>query len=247
MERQKYIVILILLIFSSLGAMASYKTEIYKAYISNNMNEWKKVMDRMNLETKRDNDFLLELLNYQYGYIGWCIGNKENEQAKKYLSLAEKNIEILENQSFELSTLNAYKSAFYGYRVGLNKLQAPFIGPKSVESAKKAIELDKNNPYGYIQIGNSEFYMPSVFGGSKTVALENFKKAENLMERNPEKIKNDWNYLSLLAMIVMSYKELKQYELAKYYCEKALKTEPEFLWVKLDLYPEIKNLIKQKK
>ena len=247
MERQKYIVILILLIFSSLGAMASYKTEIYKAYISNNMNEWKKVMDRMNLETKRDNDFLLELLNYQYGYIGWCIGNKENEQAKKYLSLAEKNIEILENQSFELSTLNAYKSAFYGYRVGLNKFQAPFIGPKSVESAKKAIELDKNNPYGYIQIGNSEFYMPSVFGGSKTVALENFKKAENLMERNPEKIKNDWNYLSLLAMIVMSYKELKQYELAKYYCEKALKTEPEFLWVKLDLYPEIKNLIKQKK
>jgi tetratricopeptide (TPR) repeat protein len=247
MERQKYLVILILFIFSGLGAMATYKTEIYKAYISNNMNEWKKVMDRMNLETKRDNDFLLELLNYQYGYIGWCIGNKENEQAKKYLSLAEKNIEILEKQSFELSILNAYKSAFYGYRVGLNKLQAPFIGPKSVESAKKAIELDKNNPYGYIQIGNSEFYMPSVFGGSKTVALENFKKAENLMERNPEKIKNDWNYLSLLAMIVMSCKELKQYELAKYYCEKALKTEPEFLWVKLDLYPEIKNLIKQKK
>lgn len=247
MERQKYIVILILFIFSGLGAMATYKTEIYKAYISNNMNEWKKVMDRMNLETKRDNDFLLELLNYQYGYIGWCVGNKENEQAKKYLSLAEKNIEILEKQSFELSILNAYKSAFYGYRVGLNKLQAPFIGPKSVESAKKAIELDKNNPYGYIQIGNSEFYMPSIFGGSKTVALENFKKAENLMERNSEKIKNDWNYLSLLAMIVMSCKELKQYELAKYYCEKALKTEPEFLWVKLDLYPEIKYLIKQKK
>jgi tetratricopeptide (TPR) repeat protein len=247
MERQKYIVILILFIFSGLGAMATYKTEIYKAYISNNMNEWKKVMDRMNLETKRDNDFLLELLNYQYGYIGWCVGNKENEQAKKYLSLAEKNIEILEKQSFELSILNAYKSAFYGYRVGLNKLQAPFIGPKSVESAKKAIELDKNNPYGYIQIGNSEFYMPSIFGGSKTVALENFKKAENLMERNPEKLKNDWNYLSLLAMIVMSCKELKQYELAKYYCEKALKTEPEFLWVKLDLYPEIKYLIKQKK
>ncbi|HSM47756.1 MAG TPA: hypothetical protein VK872_08070 [Draconibacterium sp.] len=247
MERQKYIVILILFIFSGLGAMATYKTEIYKAYISNNMNEWKKVMDRMNLETKRDNDFLLELLNYQYGYIGWCIGNKENEQAKKYLSLADKNIEILEKQSFELSILNAYKSAFYGYRVGLNKLQAPFIGPKSVESAKKAIELDKNNPYGYIQIGNSEFYMPSVFGGSKTVALENFKKAENLMERNPEKIKNDWNYLSLLAMIVMSCKELKQYELAKDYCEKALKAEPEFLWIKMDLYPEIKNLIKQKK
>ena len=247
MERQKYIVILILLIFSWLGAEASYKTEIYDAYISNNMKEWKSVMDKMNRETNRNNDFLLELINYQYGYIGWCIGNKESQQAKQVLSEAENNIEILEKSNFEQSMLNAYKSAIDGYKIGLNKFQAPFIGPKSVACAKKAIQLDENNPYGYIQIGNSEFYMPSAFGGSKAVALENFKKAEKLMERNPEKIKNDWNYLSLLAMIVMSCKELKQYELAKYYCEKALKTEPEFLWVKLTLYPEIKNLIKQKK
>jgi len=247
MERQKNSLILILLVFSWLGAGASYKTEIYQAYISNNMIQWKTVMDKMNRETKRSNDFLLELLNYQYGYIGWCVGNKEHAQAKEVLEAKKKNIEILEKQNFELSMLNAYKSALYGYKIGLNKLQAPFIGPKSIDSAKKAIQLDENNPYGYIQTGNSEFYMPSVFGGSKTVALENFKKAEKLMERNPDKIKYDWNYLSLLAMIVMSCKELKQYELAKYYCEKALKTEPEFLWVKLDLYPEIKNLIKQKK
>ena len=247
MEGQKYIIILILLIFNWVGAEASFKTEIYQAYISNNMKQWKLVMDKMNQETNRNNDFLLELINYQYGYIGWCVGNKEHKQAKEILALAEKNIEILEKNNFEPSMLNAYKSAIYGYKIGLNKFQAPFIGPKSVDCAKKAIELDKNNPFGYIQIGNSEFYMPSAFGGSKTVALENFKKAEKLMERNPEKIINDWNYLSLLAMIVMSYKELKQYELAKYFCEKALKTEPEFLWVKLDLYPEIKNLIKQKK
>jgi tetratricopeptide (TPR) repeat protein len=247
MERQKYIVILILLFFSWLGAEASFKTEIYQAYISNNMKQWKLVMDKMNRETNPSNDFLLELLNYQYGYIGWCIGNNEQKEAKEVLALAEKNIAILEKQNYKMSMLNAYKSALYGYKIGLNKLQAPFIGPKSVESAKRAIQLDENNPYGYIQTGNSEFFMPPVFGGSKTVALENFKKAEKLMERNLEKIKNDWNYLSLLAMKVMTYKELKQYEMAKYYCEKALKTEPEFLWVKLDLYPEIKNLIKQKK
>jgi len=247
MERQKNIVLLILLVFSWFWAGASFKTEIYQAYIGNNMKQWKTVMDKMNRETNPSNDFLLELLNYQYGYIGWCIGNNEHGQAKEVLALAEKNIEILEKQNFQLSMLYAYKSAFYGYKIGLNKLQAPFIGLKSIESAKKAIELDRNNPYGYIQTGNSEFFMPPVFGGSKTVALENFKKAEKLMEENPEKLKNNWNYLSLLAMIVMTYKELKQFEMAKFYCVKALKTEPEFLWIKLGLYPEINNLIQQKK
>jgi tetratricopeptide (TPR) repeat protein len=247
MERPKNLILFILLIFSALTVSGSYKTEIYKAYTSNNMVQWKKVMDKMNLETDRSNEFLLELINYQYGYIGWCMGNKQQKLAKEYLLLAGKNIEILEKQNYKMSMLNAYKSAFYGYQIGLNKFQAPFIGPKSIDCAKKSIQLDENNPYGYIQIGNSEFYMPAVFGGSKTVALENFKKAEKLMEKNPENIKNDWNYLSLLAMIVMSHKEMKQYELAKQYCEKALKIEPEFLWVKLDLYPEIKELIKQKK
>ena len=247
MERQKYIVVLILLIFSWVGAEASYKTEIYQAYISNNMKQWKSVMDKMNRETNRNNDFLLELINYQYGYIGWCVANKQNKQAKEVLALAEKNIEILEKSNYKPSMLNAYNSAFYGYKIGLNKLLAPFIGPKSVDSANKAIQLDENNPHGYIQTGNSEFFRPPAFGGSKSVALENYKKAEALMERKPEMIKNDWNYLSLLALIVMSHRELKQYEQARFYCEKALKTEPGFLWVKLDLYPEIKNLIKDKK
>lgn len=232
------------LIFSGFTVSASYKTEIYNAYIENNMQQWKKVMDKMNLEIKRSNEFLFELLNYQYGYIGWCMGNKQQKQAKEYLALADKNIEILEKYNYQMSMLNAYKSAFYGYRIGLNKFQAPFIGPKSIDCAKKSIQLDENNPYGYIQIGNSEFYMPAAFGGSKKVALENFLKAEKLMLKHPENIKNDWNYLSLLAMIVMSYKELKQYEMAKYYCEKALKMEPEFLWVKIDLYPEIKKSLK---
>ncbi len=244
MERTRNFIILMFLIFSGFTVSASYKTEIYNAYIENNMQQWKKVMDKMNLEIKRSNEFLFELLNYQYGYIGWCMGNKQQKQAKEYLALADKNIEILEKYNYQMSMLNAYKSAFYGYRIGLNKFQAPFIGPKSIDCAKKSIQLDENNPYGYIQIGNSEFYMPAAFGGSKKVALENFLKAEKLMLKHPENIKNDWNYLSLLAMIVMSYKELKQYEMAKYYCEKALKMEPEFLWVKIDLYPEIKKSLK---
>jgi tetratricopeptide (TPR) repeat protein len=208
------------------------------------MHLWKKTIDEMQHQKSKTNDFKLELLNYQYGYIGWCIGNKKSELAEVYINLGEKNIQHLEKTDGYNSLVNSYKSAFYGYRIGLNKLKAPFIGPKSVECAKQAIKLDANNPYGYIQYANSQFYMPAVFGGSKKIALDYYTKAKILMERNQSKIIQDWNYLSLLTMIAKSYSELKDFNNAKLYCEKILKVEPNFLWVKNELYPELLKNIK---
>jgi len=247
MERAKNYIVTIVLLVAFLNAAASYKSEIYAAYISNNMQAWKKSMDRMNLETSRNNAFLLELLNYQYGYIGYCVGSKNYEEAKKYLSLALKNIEILEKAKFRPGDVLAFKSAIYGYRIGVNKLQAPFLGPKSMDFAEQSIRIDSENPLGYIQIANSEFYRPPAFGGSKTAALEFYLKAEKLMEKHPESLKQNWNYLGLLTSIVMCYKELKQYTNAKKYCDKALKAEPEYLWIKIDLLPKIETLLKEKR
>jgi len=244
MERSKYFIIVILMILSMSSIQASYKSDIYEAYISNNMTKWKKVIDEMNLEKTKSNEFMMELLNYQYGYIAWCIGNKKEKMAKEYLALGEKNIEILEKNGYELSLVNSYKSAFYGYKIGLNKMQAPFIGPKSVECSKLAMKQDEKNHYGYIQYGNSQYYMPAVFGGSKKVAVEYYEKAKNLMEINPSQIKQDWNYLSLLTIIAQAYTELKFYKTAQSYYDKILKIEPNFLWVKNELYPELLKKIK---
>lgn len=244
MERKKYLTLFILFLFGLMSINASNKTEIYKAFISNDMSLWKKTIDEMHQQKSKTNDFRLELLNYQYGYIAWCIGNKKSELAEFYIDLGEKNIHLLEKTAAYNSLVNSYKSAFFGYRIGLNKLKAPFIGPKSVECAKLAIKLDAKNPYGYIQYANSQFYMPPVFGGSKKIALDYFTKARILMERNQSKIIQDWNYLSLLTMIAKSYSELKDFNNAKLYCEKILKVEPDFLWVKNELYPELLKKIK---
>lgn len=245
MERKKYLTLTILLLFGFLSIYASNKTEIYKAYISNDMNLWKRTIDEMNQQKSKSNNFRLELLNYQYGYIAWCIGNKKNEIAESYIELGEKNIQVLEKTGSYASAVNAYKSAFYGYKIGLNKLKAPFIGPKSVDCAKLAMKQDTNNPYGYIQYGNSQFYMPAAFGGSKKLALDYYLKAKNLMERNPKEAIEDWNYLSLLSMIAKAYTELNDFKQAKTCYEKILKIEPDFLWVKNELYPELLKNIKQ--
>ncbi|MBN2485556.1 MAG: hypothetical protein JXB34_06255 [Bacteroidales bacterium] len=237
MERKAYFLILWMLPVFVFATAPDYKTRIYNAYIGNNMKDWKIVIDALEAKKNKTTVLTAELLNYQYGYIGWCMGNKNYKEAGHYIALGEKNIATLEKAGYQLSAVNAYKAAFYGFRIGLNKLQAPFLGPKSIEHAKAAIKLDANNPYGYIQLGNSDYYMPAAFGGSKTRALEYYIKAATLMENNAYQSTNNWNYLGLLTQIAMAYEELKMYPEAKKYYLKIIKIEPKYLWVKEELYP----------
>ena len=241
MERQKYIFMIAILILTSVSPVwaSSYKSKIYDAYISNNMAKWKTIIDEMENSKSKDKVFLMELVNFQYGYIGYCIGAEKMDEAEKYLDLAEENLEKAEKSGVDASEISAYKSAFYGYEIGMNKMKAPFIGPKSVKYSKLSMEQNPQNPMGYIQYGNSQFYMPPVFGGSKAEAVEHFKKAEKLMEKDNAKIENDWNYLSLLALIGQSYFAMEDYKNAKIYYEKALKVEPKFMYVKNELMPQL--------
>jgi len=229
---------LIFTAFSPVWA-TSYKNKIYDAYISNNMPKWKTIIDEMENSKSKDKVFLMELINFQYGYIGYCIGAGKMDEAEKYLDLAENNLEKSDKLGAERSQISAYKSAFYGYEIGINKMKAPFIGPKSVKYSKLSMEQNPQNPMGYIQYGNSQFYMPPAFGGSKKVAVEHFLKAEKLMSTDKINIENDWNYLSVLALIGQSYFAMEDYKNARIYFEKALKVEPDFLLIKIDLLPKL--------
>lgn len=239
MEGKKRILIILFILGAFVRVSAGHRSDIYRAYISNDMTRWGKVVDEMTLEKSGDHAFLLELLNYKYGYIAWCIGNGEKKKAQKLLEQADEIIAVLEKANYQLSWINGYKSAFFGYKIGLNPLRAPFWGPKSLDCAQTAVRLDPNNYFGYVQLGNAEFYMPAAFGGSKKVALDYFLKAEKLIEADRESLKENWNYLSLLAMIGQALTETGNYDKAKAAYDKALNLEPGFLYVKNELYPQL--------
>jgi tetratricopeptide (TPR) repeat protein len=239
MKKTKYFIIIILLFSFNFSILASNKSDIYNAYINSNLVKWKKIIDEMESQKGDNKDFILELLNYQYGYIAWHVGNKKYDEAEKYIEIGERNIQILEKANYKPSSVNSYKAAFYGFKTGIYKIKAPFIGPKGIECAKTAIRLDSNNPYGYIQMGNADYYMPSIFGGSKSKAIELYEKALKLMEQDKEQIKGDWNYLNLLTMIALAYQELKYFRTSKVYFDKIVQIEPNYKWVKEDLYPKL--------
>jgi len=244
MERKKYTITIALLILSLSYAMASYRSEIYNCYITGDMARWKVLIDKMAAEKSSDPAVIIELVNYQYGFVGWAIGNKKDEEAKQYLELAEENLEKLGKYPSFNSLVNAYKAAFYGYKIGLNKILAPFLGGKSLDCARTAIKEDDRNYLAFVQLGNSEFYMPAAFGGSKAEALTYYKKAQEIMESDPGEVKENWNYLSLLTVIAQAYSYTREYDKSKQYLDKILTIEPDFAWVKNELYQQLYDKMK---
>lgn len=209
------------------------------------MNNWKFSMDSIDAVGQKTDKELLDLINYQYGYIAWCIDKKFSVEAKRYLKKSLDNLKQLEEKNFELSMVHAYKAAFVGFEIGLSPYKAPFIGPESLDNALKSLSLDSTNALGHIQLGNIAYYTPRMFGGSKTNAFGHYLKALDIMEKNNKFMVQNWNYLNLLATLINAYIETDQYELAKTYCIQALEVEPEFEWVKNSLYPQVLKKLKQ--
>ncbi len=230
----KKLLLLILIHLSCLLALAQEKEAIYRSYVYNDMATWKKTIDAMHAEPNKNNERELELLNYEYGYIGWSIGSKKNGEARIYLERGLERLKRLRKNNYRVAVLDAYESAFLGFQIGLANLKAPRLGPRSLDFAKKSVEQDENNALGYIQLGNIDFFMPPIFGGSKDRAIENYLRAEQLMEADG---KGDWNYLALLVQLAEAFEVTGKIDKAGAFYVKALFSEPNFSWVKDELYP----------
>jgi tetratricopeptide (TPR) repeat protein len=170
------------------------------------------------------------------------VGTGRKNEAKQWMDKMQANMDYLEKRQYEPASIEAYKAAMIGFRVGLNRLQAPFIGPKSVEYAKNAMKADPQNPMGFLQYANILHFTPGLFGGSEVEAMKHYLLALRKMEQKMSFYHENWNYLSLLAAIATAYYEYNQREKAIEYLRKALQVEPDFQWVKKELLPKyLKN------
>ena len=243
MERQKYfryiaILWLFLFCFGKLHAQLSPREQVYQAFIYDQMEAWDQVIGELrNRKANLSDEQLVELINYYYGYIGWAIGEGLDKKANIYLGEAVDLTDELIVKYPEMSDLYAYKGAFVGYKIGLNKIKAVFLGPESIKNINHALEIGPNHPQGWIENGNALYYMPKMFGGSKEKALEAYVKAIQLMEKDSEMIKRNWMYLNVLMILGQSYEKIGNLQLAKITYEKVLRIEPEFAYMREELYP----------
>jgi tetratricopeptide (TPR) repeat protein len=219
-----------------------FKQQVYQAYISGKMEDWKTAIDAMEKQKSNQPADILELINYQYGYVAWCLGNDKNNEAKHYLSLLDNNLEKLKTFSGKTAEYHAYTAASFGFKIGLSTWRAPFFGPKSMNHAELALEKNPQSFQANMEMGNIWNHMPAIFGGSDQKALNYYLNALEIFEsKSGETKRNNWMYLNLLTLVGQMQQEMGNPEQARKYFEQALRIEPGFVWVKEELLPSLET------
>lgn len=249
MERKKYLLIAIslttIVFFSSIISFGSnsynistFKERIYVSYINGDMVTWEKIVKEMegipSLTSQK------ELLGYYYGLTGYLISVKEKKKAAVYVTKGDVIIDRILAKTPQDALFTAYKAAFLGFKIGLNNLKAMTLGMKSADLSKVAFLKDSLNAQVVTERANVLYYSPSFVGGNKTEAMRLYKRAISLIEQSND-IAGNWFYLSLLTNIARLEEELGNYKEALSLYKKILTIEPQYKWVKNELYPALKS------
>lgn len=216
-----------------------YQNRIYQAFVSGDMNVWERTIDAMERYYARAPlpDMLYDLLLARYGFIAVCLDKEDKAKAREQLDKADAELEKLLVYNAFLSRARALEGALLGFRISLRPLSAIRLGPRSYRAIDLALELDPENPTAWMEKGNSRFYTPSTFGGSKEEARDAYLEAVRLFEINLPNNQR-WLYLNSLVGLAKSYAYTGQEDLGLATYRKVLKFEPDFTWVKEELLPQ---------
>ncbi|MFO7999744.1 MAG: hypothetical protein R6U46_00765 [Marinilabilia sp.] len=232
---------LIIFILISVPAMSQERDSIfYECYITGDMETWKQTMEEMENEFRHSERYeeLFELTLAWYGYIGYCIGNKLEDEAEKYLESGKDHLERLLNHPGAGAAAHAMKSGFYGFEMALTKFKAVVLGRRSVSALKKAASIDRENVHYLVEKGNQMYYMPSLLGGDKEVALSHYKQAVKAIESGKAYHREHWFYLNTLVVLANTYQEAGNIPKARNTYLKIMDLAPRFEWVREELWPD---------
>ncbi|HOP04832.1 MAG TPA: tetratricopeptide repeat protein [Tenuifilaceae bacterium] len=231
---------LILSSFTVSATLNSYDLRLYQSYKTGDMTQWVKVIDELNQLYKKEpsRELLFDITEAQYGYIGYLIGIKNSSEARKYIKIAERNVEKILSENSNNHDALAIKGSLYAYHIALSPYKAPFLGPQSMKFIDEAYKTGSNSPQVLIEKGNAAHYAPSLFGGDPKKATEYYTKAAKLLEKsnngNPPKT---WIYLNTLAQLALAFEKSDEPANAEQTYQQILKIAPDFKWVKEKLYP----------
>ena len=239
MKRNNGLLTLFLLLSLFSMAETNRHKEIYHAYISGDISRWISVVREMEGDANiRTVGQKLELIEYYYGLAGNYLGHKNDKMARITIQKADVILDKLLKIAPKNATVHAYKGSFTGYKISLDKYKAITLGAESLKYINEAYLLDPLDPQALTDKGNALYHAPGIFGGNKTEAINFFLKSIAQMEKS-NRATDNWFYLNTLVQTAKAYIAINQPDKARLIYEKALRKEPDFLWVRNKLYPEL--------
>lgn len=227
-------------------AQEEAERKLYEAYLSGSKTFWVEgvQMSRKNYESKRKNEQLFDLAIAQYGLLNSTMKDKDEEMFDNYVDATEDHLEQLTKHHDTRGEAKALLSAVYGLKMAYSPWKGIYLGSKSSSLMDEALQESPESPLVWKLYANSKLFTPETWGGDKREALEAYKKAIYLYEKRSTTTEN-WLYLDTLAWLGMAYEKNGDVRAAIETYEKALSTEPDFMWVKNVLLPKAQQKANQ--
>lgn len=224
----------------SAASLQYYENKIYQAYVKDDMDTWKNLMNQMEDKSSQLSKakFLLHYTLTQYGYVGYLIGTDKENQAEKLIQNTLKNANKLTKTKYKAEAW-ALKSGLNGFEIGLAKYKAPVLGHKSKKYIDKSLSIKTRNPMAWLEKGNIYYHMPGLFGGSYDKAIRYYKKAIGYFKHTS--YLPSWLKLNTMVWLGKTYEANNQFRKSAETYRNILRHEPDFKWVKNDLLPEVKK------
>ena len=204
---------------------------------------YKLIQARGLFERAFDADEESYLAQYYLAYTDYRLAiyymqKKNTSQFKSYNESAANELKSLLDKDGNNPEVISLLASVYGIQISVDPDLGPTLGSQNVALISQALGIAPNNPRVLLQAGISKLNTPEFYGGSKTKALEYFKKSVEAFETSGESITIiEWGYLDALAWLGNTYTQLKEYSSAVDVYNKALEVVPEYAWVKTILLP----------
>ncbi|MDA3823668.1 MAG: hypothetical protein PF450_13800 [Bacteroidales bacterium] len=218
---------------------ADFDQRLYASYIDEKIIDWKDIIVDMTAKYQENNEpeLLYSICFAQYGYIGYCIGNDLEEEAKEALKEANTNAKKLENIYDGRHDILALQGAFLGFEIMLSKFRSLYLGPKAYKLINAASESSDTYFNCSLEIGNMRYFTPKFLGGSKEEAIDYYKNAVKLLESGSKKKDKNWMYINVNLLLAHAYYDTGLEDLACKQYKKILEYEPAVNWIR-DEYSE---------
>jgi tetratricopeptide (TPR) repeat protein len=229
-------------VFSSpISAVPEQNCTVYGGYLSGDIDMFVNGIaeqERKYRASGRSDDLYILVVS-RYGYIGYLLSLNNNREARRVLDDANENLETLKGDRSFRARATAMEGALMAMRISLNPLRATYLGARSMSLMEEALDIDNREPVAWVEMGNARFHAPGFAGGSKEEAVKCFSEAVRLFEADERLLKCNWHYLHALVWLAKSHEETGNLQSAKRIYEKLLSIEPQFMWVKQELYPQL--------
>ncbi len=203
--------------------------KFYNAFISGDIKQCEKELKELFTADEKEeysDSSQLKKLEYAFGYIGWCLNESANNDAKHWLGRFK---EILDNNNTSdvknRCDIDIYKNAFLCYSILIENKSSALNGSKAYFRTKDLIEKNPDNYLAKILMSKIVLNMPKSLGGSRKKAISYLKQAILLMEGIGED-SNNWMYINSLIDIADLYRQESDFLSSETYINKLLLKEP---------------------